>query len=60
MSGKSPLLCFAIGVITKASLLLQIENECPQLPGTNLGDIGTQTAAAQKIVEVFHAVNDNC
>ena len=60
MPGKSPLLCFAIGVITKASLLLQIENEYPHLLSTYLGDIGTQTVAAEKIVEVGYAINDNC
>ena len=60
MSRKSPLLFFAIGVITKASLLLQIENECPHLPSAYLGDIGTQTTATEKIVKVYHAVNDNC
>ena len=59
MSGKSPLLCLAIGVITKASLLLQIENESPQLPSTYLGDIGTQPVAAEKIVEVGYATGDN-
>ena len=60
MSGKSPLLCLAIGVIAKASLLLEIENECPQLPGTYPSNIGTQTVAAEEIVEVGDAIGDNC
>jgi hypothetical protein len=60
MPGKTPLLRFAIGVITKTSLLLQIENECPNLPSTYLGDIGTQTVAAEEIVEVGYASGDDC
>lgn len=59
MPGKSALLCFAIGVITEASLLLQVENECPHLPSTYLGDIGTQTVTAEEIVEVGYATGDN-
>ncbi len=60
MPGKSPLLCFAIGVITEASLLLEVENECPHLLSTYLGDIGTQPVAAEEIVEVGYAIGDNC
>jgi hypothetical protein len=59
MPGKPPLLSFAIGVITEASLLLQILNECPQLPSTYLGDIGTQTVTVEKIIEVSYAICDN-
>jgi len=60
MSGKSPLLCLAIGVITEASLLLEVENEYPHLYRTYLGDIGTQTATAEEIVEVDYTIDDNC
>lgn len=59
MSGKPPLLCLAIGVTTKAPLLLEMENECPHLPGTNLGDIGTQAVAAEEIVGVGYTIGDN-
>ena len=39
MPGETSLLCFAIGVIAKASLLLEIENECPYLSAAYLCDI---------------------
>jgi hypothetical protein len=59
MLGKSSLLCFAIGVTTKAPLPLQIENERPHLPSTYLSDISTQAVAAEEIMEVAYAIGDN-
>jgi len=60
MSGKSPLLRFATGVITEASLLLPIEDEGSHLRRTCLGDIGAQVVAAEEIVEVGYTIDDDC
>ncbi len=59
MPGKSPLLYFAIGVITKASILLEMENEGSHLADTYFGDIRTQTNIAEEIMKVGYASDDN-
>ncbi|MBM3119602.1 MAG: hypothetical protein FJ006_08685 [Chloroflexi bacterium] len=59
MSGEPPLLCFAMRVIAKASLLLQMQNECPYLLNPYHGDIGGEALSVKKIIKVSHAVNDN-
>ena len=59
MPGKPPLLCLAIRVITEASLLLQMGNERPYLLNTYLGNIGAKSHGIQKIIKVFHAINNN-
>ena len=59
MPGKSPLLCFAKGVITKAFLLLQMRNECPYLSSAYLGNMIAEAFANQEIIEVTHTVGDN-
>jgi len=53
------LLCFAVGVITEASLLLQMKNEYPYLSFTYLGDISAQAVIAKKIIEESYATRDN-
>ncbi len=53
------MLCFAIGVITKASLLLQVGNECPHLFNTYWGNIGAQIITAEEIMKVGYISGDN-
>ena len=57
MLGKSPLLCFTKGVITKAFLLLQMRNERPYLPSAYLVNIIAEAFANQEIVKVPYAVS---
>lgn len=59
MPRKSPLLCFAKWVITKAFLLLQMRNERPYLTSAYLGNIIAEAFASQEIVEVTHTIGDN-
>ena len=57
MSGEPSLLCFAIGVIAKAPLPLEMENERPYLSSAYLGDIIAEAFANQEIVKVPYAVS---
>jgi len=60
VSGKPSLLRLAVGVMAEASLLLQVEDEFPQLPCAYPSNIGAQTVAIEKIAEVSHAASDDC
>ena len=60
MSGKPPLLRLAVGVMAEASLLLQVEDEFPELPCAYPSNIGAQAVATQEIAEVSHAASDDC
>ena len=60
MSGKPPLLRLAVGVMAEASLLLQVEDEFPQLPCAYPSNVGAQVIALEKIVEVSDAAGDDC
>ena len=59
MPGESSLLRPAIGVITKAALLLEMENECPYLSGAYLCDVSAQTITTEEVVKVGYTSGDN-
>ena len=50
MPRESSQLCFAIGVIAKAPLLLEMENERPYLSDAYLCDISAESFANQETV----------
>ena len=59
MPGKPPLLSPAVGMVAEAPLLLQMQNECPDLPGIYLGNIGTQAVAAEEVIQISYAADDD-
>ena len=57
MPGKSPLLCFAIGVITKASLLLKMENERPDFMLADSVYICAYSLRSKEVLKVINAIS---
>lgn len=59
MPGESPLLCLVQGMIIKATLLLEIENEGPDIKGGNLSHICTGLVSGEKLLQVAYAAGDD-
>jgi len=60
VSGETSLLRLAIGVMAEAYLLLQVEDESPDFTRAYYSHVGAQAAATEEVVEVSHAVDDDC
>ena len=59
MGGKALLLRLIEGMSAEASLALQVEDESPELGGSDLGHVGREAFGAQEAFQVADATRDD-